>query len=139
MFLIVYKQLETWAQNFARGTNLFNVVMGLAASGLRDPGVSLQKKKKKKKKMRENSKLNSYSIISKVYEVEDFDRRKILSSQNDSRVFSRPVCKLLTDFWVSRSMKGIILILMAGLKKVKRHVTSSALQCVLYRSKLRTK
>ena len=66
-------------------------------------------------------------MIGKFNEVEDFDRKKVLLSQNDSRLFCGPICKLLTDSWVSRSKKGTILILVLGLNKEERHMTSSAL------------
>ena len=66
-------------------------------------------------------------MIGKFNEVEDFDRKKVLLSQNDSRLFCGPICKLLTDSWVSRSKKGTILILVLGLNKRERHMTSSAL------------
>ena len=66
-------------------------------------------------------------MIGKFNEVEDFDRKKVLLSQNDSRLFCGPICKLLTDSWVSRSKKGTILILVLGLNKGERHMTSSAL------------
>ena len=62
-------------------------------------------------------------MIGKFNEVEDFDRKKVLLSQNDSRLFCGPICKLLTDSWVSRSKKGTILILVLGLNKGERHMT----------------
>ena len=74
-------------------------------------------------------------MIGKFNEVEDFDRRIVLLSQNDSRLFCGPVCKLFTDSWVSRSKNGTITILVLGLNKVKRHMELSTLWYVLCRLK----
>ena len=64
--------METWTRSFALVTNLVNVVTGLAAGGLRDQGYHCTKQK-------ENNKSNSYLIIEKFNEVEDFDKGFIVT------------------------------------------------------------